>query len=97
MSERHYVIGGAYLDTRWTELIAGTAELHGPFDNVETAEQVWRGRAFATVDYAHIRFQVVSEAELPSFLGKVGDGRVACGRELIERLIALANRGAGIG
>ncbi len=90
MSERYYVFGGAYLDSQWAELISGTAELYGPFDDYETAEQVWRGRAFATVDYAHIRFQVLKEADLPSFLDKAVDGRITCERGLIERLIELA-------
>ncbi len=92
MSQRYYVFGGVFADTGWSQVTAGTAELYGPFDSLDAAEEVWRGRAFATVDDAHARFQVVKEADLPGFFDRVPDDKVICDRATIERLIALRGK-----
>lgn len=88
MSERFYVFGGAYMDTQWKQLISGTAELHGPFPSHDMAERVWRGRAFATVDFAYVRFQVVPESKLGDCFAGVGGGRLICETATIEGFIA---------
>jgi hypothetical protein len=61
----HYVVGGEYTDTTFTELATAPLVL-GPFDSYEEAYLVWRGRALETIDQAYVRFHIVEADEPPA-------------------------------
>lgn len=44
------VYGGVFANTDFEEVIAGTAEVYGPFPTREEAETVWSSRSRANVD-----------------------------------------------
>ncbi len=62
MAERYWVIGGEYADTSFRYLASGAAlQRFGPFDSLAAARDEWAGRSMATVDDAHMRFQIIAE------------------------------------
>ena len=61
--EHHWVVGGIYADTRFTEIAGGGTETRlGPFDDYAQAKAVWRAKAMETVDDAHARFSIEKES-----------------------------------
>ena len=58
MSDKFFVIGGEYSDTSFENLIEGTGEVHGPFDQKE-ADEKWRALTGKTVDHCMVRYRVV--------------------------------------
>ena len=53
------VVGGKYADTRFRKLARGAAEERfGPFANYHDAMEVWRGKAWATVDDSFSRYRI---------------------------------------
>jgi hypothetical protein len=62
--KRYWVVGGEYADTSFTRFAPGKAEERlGPFASYETALRAWSGRAWATVDDAHMRFSILTEED----------------------------------
>ncbi|MFC3126177.1 hypothetical protein ACFOD4_14000 [Pseudoroseomonas globiformis] len=59
------VWGGIFRDTSFTELEAGTEELHGPFSNMQDAEKVWLERMRRMVDIASHRLFVLRAMSAP--------------------------------
>jgi hypothetical protein len=53
------VWGGIFRDTSFSELEAGTEELHGPFASMQDAEKVWLERMRRMVDIASHRLFVL--------------------------------------
>jgi hypothetical protein len=61
--ERYWVVGGEYTDTSFRTIASGKKEERlGPFSTYEDAHKVWAARAWATVDDAHARYQIVKES-----------------------------------
>ena len=52
-----WVVGGRYADTSFTRF-AGTEERLGPFVTKREALDVWRAKAWATVDDALVRYHI---------------------------------------
>src|SRR3546814_3334952 len=62
MSERYWVVGGEYTDTRFAEIVGGGPERRlGPFDSYPEAKAVWRAKAMETIDDAHARWSIEKE------------------------------------
>src|SRR3546814_11318167 len=62
MSERYWVVGGEYTDTRFVEIAGGGRERRlGPFDSYAEAKAVWRAKAMETIDDAHARWPIEKE------------------------------------
>lgn len=61
MSNRFWVIGGEYTDTRFNQLIDGTECLFGPFDEQSEARQVWDRIASETRSICTARYTIVRE------------------------------------
>jgi hypothetical protein len=59
MSKPYHVIGAVFSDTSFTNPAPETIETHGPFDDYDAAEAVWRGCAQSNVDNAHHRAFIV--------------------------------------
>jgi hypothetical protein len=58
-STRWYVVGGRYTDTDFTRPMPGTAEERlGPYATRGEAVDVWRERAWATVDDAFAAYRI---------------------------------------
>lgn len=55
------VEGGVYTDTDFRNIVPGTQEAYGPFDNYEEAYKTWSGRARAQIDVCCHRL-VIKEA-----------------------------------
>lgn len=54
-----YVVGGRYTDTDFTQPVPGTKEeRYGPFKSRREAIDVWRERAWATVDDAFAAYRI---------------------------------------
>jgi hypothetical protein len=62
---RFWVVGGAYMDTHFTEPAGGTEQWHGPFKTYEDAKAEWQRRAWATVDDALSRFRIEKRTSDP--------------------------------
>jgi hypothetical protein len=57
-----WVVGGVYKDTDFKEIAEEhSEERHGPFGSYDEAYKIWAARAWATVDNAMARFQIVEE------------------------------------
>ena len=62
MSSRYWVVGGDYVDTRFSQVAPGTEEEHlGPFDDYPAAHKAWQSRAWSTVDSCTKRYRIVEE------------------------------------
>ncbi len=61
MHTKFWVVGGEYTDTRFAEMVEGTREIFGPFQDYDAARQVWRERAHATKASATRRFTIARE------------------------------------
>ncbi|WP_028466491.1 MULTISPECIES: DUF4170 domain-containing protein [Nisaea] len=61
MSNRFWVIGGEYTDTRFSQLIDGTEKMFGPFGDQSEARQVWDRIASETRSICTARFTIVQE------------------------------------
>lgn len=46
----YYVTGGVFTDETFTEVVPGTEESYGPFEQYSHAENVWRGKMGWNVD-----------------------------------------------
>ena len=58
-ASEYWVVGGAYADTRFTELAGGGEEERiGPFASYEEAKRAWQQKAWGTVDDAHVRYRI---------------------------------------
>ncbi len=54
-----WVVGGQYADTQFRKLARGaTEERLGPFAKYADAMEVWRGKAWATVDDGFSRYRI---------------------------------------
>ncbi len=54
-----WVVGGKYADNSFRKLARGaTEERLGPFANYDEAMEVWRGKAWATVDDNFARYRI---------------------------------------
>lgn len=61
MSNRFWVIGGEYEDTRFERLMDGSERLFGPYGSHEAALAVWERIAAETRSVCTARFTVVRE------------------------------------
>ncbi len=61
MNESYWVIGGEFRDTGFTELVAGTERVFGPYPDREQALRAWRNLATETRSMCLARFMVVHE------------------------------------
>jgi hypothetical protein len=59
----HFVIGGRYTDTSFSELVEAAAT-QGPFERYEDAVDAWRGDSMRHIDEAFVRYLIV-RAESP--------------------------------
>ncbi len=58
-AEAFWVIGGTYTDTDFATLAAGLSEERlGPFPSRKEAMDVWRGKAWASVDDGFVRYRI---------------------------------------
>ena len=58
-ASEYWVVGGRYADTGFTRLAEGGAEERiGPFKTERAALDVWRAKAFQTVDDARARYRI---------------------------------------
>lgn len=58
-STEWYVVGGRYTDTDFTQPMPGTKEERlGPFSSRAKAVDIWRDRAWATVDDAFAAYRI---------------------------------------
>jgi hypothetical protein len=65
VTERWFVAGGEYADTTFHQIVpGGKLEVYGPYDDRQQALAVWRAITGKTVDDAHQRYDIVSEARL---------------------------------
>ncbi len=53
----YYVVGGEYSDTTFKRLVR-PEPASGPFASRAEAYDHWRARAFATMDFALVRFSI---------------------------------------
>ncbi len=53
-----WVIGGAYTDTRFDQLLGPSEEWFGPFSDYEAAKVEWSKRAWKTVDDCNTRYRI---------------------------------------
>lgn len=54
-----WVVGGQYADTQFRKLARGASEERfGPFTKYTDAMEVWRGKAWATVDDGFARYRI---------------------------------------
>lgn len=60
-TQKFWVVGGHYTDTRFAELETGTSEVIGPFHDYDMARKAWRERAMATKSCASTRFTIARE------------------------------------
>lgn len=68
--KRFWVKGGNYTDTSFTTLAPGEKEQQfGPFDSYESAQKVWQGLAWQTVDDCQSYFTIesVEQPDEPEF------------------------------
>lgn len=64
MGKKHYVVGGEYADTQFTQIAAGhQEERYGPFDERE-AHVCWRALTGKTVDNAMVRYFIRSDDDV---------------------------------
>ena len=61
-SNRFWVVGGEYKDTRFSELMDGTQKMYGPFESYDKARANWQSQAEATRSNCHMRFTIAQEA-----------------------------------
>lgn len=54
----HFVIGGRYSDTSFSELLEAAAT-QGPFERYEDAVDAWRGESMRHIDEAFVRYLIV--------------------------------------
>lgn len=58
-AREYWVVGGRYADTGFTRIAGGgTEERLGPFKSEREALDVWRAKAFQTIDDALARYRV---------------------------------------
>ena len=55
---RFWVVGGEYTDGRLHDLVAGSEQWIGPFDDYDSAKQEWAKHAWQTVDQASVRYRI---------------------------------------
>jgi len=60
-TNRFWVVGGEYKDTRFDEVMDGTCQVYGPFDTYEKARSKWRSAVEATRSNAYMRFTIARE------------------------------------
>jgi hypothetical protein len=51
--------GGIHTDTTFTEIVPGTEEVYGPFEDYDHAVNVWRGKMGTNIDICEHRLFVV--------------------------------------
>jgi len=57
--KEHWVVGGKYTETDFRTTVDGRPEERiGPFRSYEEALDVWRAKAWATVDDGYVRFRI---------------------------------------
>ena len=54
----HFVVGGRYADTSFTEL-PEAAPTEGPFEHYNEAVEVWRAKSMQHIDEAFVRYLIV--------------------------------------
>jgi len=58
-AEAFWVIGGTYTDTDFFTVVEGLSEERlGPYPSREKAMDVWRAKAWATVDEGYVRYRI---------------------------------------
>ena len=55
---RFWVVGGEYKDRHLQELVGGSEEWIGPFDDYDAAKKEWAKHAWQTVDQATVRYRI---------------------------------------
>jgi hypothetical protein len=60
-TNRFWVVGGEYKDTRFDEVMDGTSEVYGPFDSYEKARAKWQAAAESTRCNAYMRYTIARE------------------------------------
>lgn len=60
-SNRFWVVGGEYKDTRFNEVKDGTSQVFGPFDSYEKARAKWQAAVESTRSNAYMRFTIARE------------------------------------
>jgi hypothetical protein len=63
MAKSYWVIGADYQDMRFEQVVAGTAQVLGPFTDYREATSAWREQAMATRYRATTRFTIVVNAQ----------------------------------
>tara|TARA_X000000368_G_scaffold358499_1_gene301395 strand:+ start:9803 stop:10039 length:237 start_codon:yes stop_codon:yes gene_type:complete len=61
MTERFWIVGGEYVDTRFEQLIEQTRQVLGPFSCYQQARKTWRELAEATRSNCTARFSIARE------------------------------------
>lgn len=57
-----WVIGGEYVDTRFTALVPGTEQKLGPFASFAEAHKTWHALSWGAVDNCHKRFEIIEDS-----------------------------------
>ena len=65
MQRQFWVIGGEYHDLAFQDMDLSTSTVHGPFNDYEEANLVWRERSNETRAQAAMRFAIVVSAQNP--------------------------------
>jgi len=61
-TERLWIVGGEYVDTRFEQMIEHTRQVLGPFADYDQARSRWREIAEATRSSCTARFGIAREA-----------------------------------
>jgi hypothetical protein len=64
MGTRYWVIGGEYRDCRFDEVVPGTEEISGPFEDPGRARTEWQRLTFRDRTMATTRYVVTQEARV---------------------------------
>ena len=53
-----WVVGGEYTDSRFRDLVGGSEEWIGPFQDYESAKEEWAKLAWQSVDHCATRYRI---------------------------------------
>jgi hypothetical protein len=64
-TQRFWVIGGEFRSLQFDQLLDGSGQLLGPFDDRHNAEQAWRDLSERNRHLCAVRFTIVQEGLRP--------------------------------
>jgi len=64
MGQRYWVIGGEYRDCQFDEVVPGTEEISGPFNDATRARTEWQRLTFRDGTFATTRYVITQEARV---------------------------------